>query len=839
MQQPRYAFFGTLNSFLSRFFTGKVSKVTACSGRRVVGTFVLLLCAAFNTYSQQALIHGTVKTVAGEPADYCTITIEGTSKGTTCSVNGEYKLRLQAGTCVLLFRHLGLKTKSVSVSPKPGESLLLNVELESDAVTSKEAEITNKGDNRREQVSLTTLDPKNAKMLTSAFGDFNKLLATLPGVVSNNELSSQYAVRGGSYDENLVYVNDMEIYRPFLVRSGQQEGLSFVNPDLVKSVEFSSGGWQPRFGDKLSSVLNIEYKNPVKWGGSVTMGLLTQQGHIEGLSKNRRVSFVAGVRRKSAQYLFNKTFLTSGLPVTGQYLPRFVDAQANVTINLTGASDSARGGKTTLNILFSYASNRYLVRPQAQQTDFGTIQQKLRVNIAFDGQEIMDYDTWQGGLKLSRIWNRRHRSDVVVSGVNTLERERINVEGGYNIGEVQTDRSKSDFNKIIYSLGVGTMYNYGRNDLSANILNVLNRNYYKPNNTHSFEYGISYAQERIQDNLYNYSFTDSTGYTKLTPPFMMGENFIINNRYAGYVQHRYDLTPASALTYGFRLNYATLNGQVLFSPRVQYSIKPDWKKDVVFRFATGYYQQAPFYREMRDSLGHLNTNLKAQSSVHFIAGSDLRFNLWNRPFKFTAEGYYKNMWHVVAYDVDNVLLRYYANNNTVAYAAGADFRVAGEFIKGAESWFSLGLMRAREDLGFDNQGYLRRPTDQLITFNFFFQDHLPNRPSDRVYVNTSFGSGLPFGPPRDLNNRAALAGPAYRRVDIGFSKVLTLGDKSQRVGRYFDTIWMGIEILNVLGVSNTINYTWIKDFYNQQWAVPNTLSTRFLNLKLITTFGGG
>lgn len=750
-------------------------------------------------------------------------------------MNGDYRLKLSAGSYNLVYKRLGFRSKTLAVSPKAGETITLKVVLETEVNTAAETEIVSQTD-KRDQVSMITLNARNAKLMPSTFGDFNRMLASLPGVVSNNELSSQYAVRGGNFDENLVYVNDMEIYRPFLVRSGQQEGLSFVNPDLVKSVEFSTGGWQPRFGDKLSSVLNVEYKQPTKWDASATLGILSQGGHIEGITKNKRISFVAGVRRKSAQYLFDKSFLTKGLEVTGEYKPRFVDAQANITFDLTPRSDSASEKKTTLTTLFSYAGNRYQVKPASRESDFGTIQKKFRIFIAFDGQEIMNYDTWQAGFKLSKVFSRKLRSDLILSGVTTKERESIDVEGGYNICDVQTDRTKSDYNQCTFSRGVGTMYTYGRNDLDALIVNLLSRNYYKPSEKHHIEYGAGYTQERIRDDLYNYSFIDSVDYTHITE-FMQHVNTTLVHRFSAYVQHKWDLSERSTLTYGVRANYGSLNKQMLVSPRLQFSIHPKWEKDVLFRFATGYYQQPPLYREMRDSTGYLNKNLKAQTSVHFIAGSDIKFKMWNRDFKFTAEAYFKNMWHVVAYDVDNVRLRYYANNNTVAYTTGADFRVSGEFVRGAESWFSLGFLRAREDLGFDTVGYVRRPTDQLLTFNIFFQDHLPNNPSARVYLNTAFGTGLPFGPPRDLTNRAAITGPAYRRVDIGFSKVLTMADKTTRMGRYFDSVWIGLEILNIMGVSNTISYTWIKDFSNNSFAIPNTLSTRFYNLRVIMNFG--
>lgn len=788
-----------------------------------------------NAQSKSTLtISGRVTEADGTPIEGCQVIIKGQNAKTNTDSTGRYSITANSAKSVSIsFQHVGYLAFTQAIKPVAGKTVYsLSPMLSFKPTETSEVEIT-ASDKFRDQVSITELKPKDIKTLPSTFGDFNMILATLPGVISNNELSSQYSVRGGNFDENLVYVNDIEIYRPFLVRAGQQEGLSFVNPDMVKSVEFSSGGWQPRFGDKLSSVLNVAYKTPTKFGGSLTAGILNQAVSLEGTALNNRLSWVAGVRRKSSQYLFSQSFLTSGLPVTGEYLPNFVDAQTFINYNFTTKADSAAGRATTLGLLVSYANNNYLVRPKDRETDFGTLTQTLRLYIAFIGQEKLFYETWQAGLKLSHTYNPNWKSDVTFSAVNTTERERTDIEGGYRLCDVQKDPSKSNFNECVGERGIGTYYQYARNDLDAIILNVLNRNYFRLDPRNKFEFGVSLAQEQVNDRLDEYTFVDSSDFVRVSP-YIFATNKTITNRVSGYVQHTWLPSSTTTITYGLRYQFSTLNRQHLLSPRVQLSYKPEITRDIIFKLSTGIYHQPPFYREMRNAAGVVNTGLLAQSSAHFIGGADYNLKLWGRPFKITGEAYYKYLWNVVPYDVDNVRLRYFATNSAVAYAAGTDLRFSGEFINGAESWISLGVMQTKELIDGNPSGWTRRPTDQLITASVFFQDHLPNAPSARVYLNAVWGTGLPFGPPGDLANRGMLSGAQYRRVDIGFSKIIVL-TRGKGAGHVFDNIWCGLEVLNLLGVDNTISYTWVKDVFNTQFAVPNTLSTRFFNLRVIGT----
>ena len=799
-----------------------------------------------------ATLNGSV-THLSQPLQGVYIRIKSLNKGTQTDGAGKFNIKVPAETDLKVeVSYVGKTTRIYNLRLKPNEIRQLNAELEDDIKENAEIQITGKRD-LREQVSVVTIDPKIAKYMPSPFGDFNKVIATMPGVVSNNELSSTYSVRGGNYNENLVYVNDIEIYRPFLVSSGQQEGLSFVNPDMVKSVEFSSGGFQARYGDKLASVLNVQYKNPKKFGGSVSLGILAQTASIEGADSSGRISYVVGFRRKDARYLFGASKLVKGLDVKGEYLPLFVDAQSFVTIDLSSReSRKSQPGKTTLSILNAYARNRYSVRPASRETQFGTIQRVLRLYTAYDGEESLDYDTWQSGLRLSHHWNTTMKSDLAASFVSTRERERVDVEGGYRLCDVETNQSKADFNKCIATRGVGTEYRYARNRLEGLIFQINQRNYLNPDSSRlETEFGWNASSEKLNDYLYEYKFVDSSDFVAESAP-LIASNSLQTLRAGAYVQQNWRINEQISLNYGLRAAWWSGNNEWIFSPRMQFSWKPDWKKDWLFKASTGVYQQQPFYRELRNYQGELNMNLRSQKSAQLVLGASRKFMLWNREFQLNQELYGKYLWDVVPYDVDNVRIRYYGNNDAVAYAWGYDLRLGGEFIRGSESWFSLGVLSTRENVIGDSSnvydengenivarkeiGFIRRPTDQRVTLGVFFQDHLPKNPSVRMYLNMIIGTGLPFGPPDSPDNRATLKAPPYRRVDIGFSKVLSLSDRSTRMGRYFESMWIGLEILNLIGAENTISYNWIKDVYNVQYAIPNTLSTRFLNLRLQVKF---
>lgn len=779
---------------------------------KLIFSFLVLITQVL--LAQTGKVNGIVEDEKGSPLTGVNIQKEGSSSGVFTDKSGEYTIDIEAGKpTILVFSHVGYTPEKHTITLQEGETLQLNITLAETTEMLTGVQIEGERDNR-DEVSVTKIKPKSLENLPTAFGDFNKILTTLPGVVSNNELSSTYSVRGGSFDENLIYVNDIPVYRPFLISNGQQEGLSFVNSNLVESVEFSAGGWQPKYGDKLSSVLNVDYKKPSEFGASLTVGLLGGTAHVEGATKSKNITYVAGVRHKSAQYLLNT------LETQGEYLPKFTDLQAYVSFKLDD--------RTSLGVLTSYGRNRYFVQPQSRETEFGTFDRSFRLFVGFAGREILEYDTYQGGVKLTRKLSDRFKSELIASGVYALEREYTDVEGAYRLCDVDKNLGSDTFNECVYIRGVGSNYDYGRNNLEANIINLENRNVYTVNAKNTVEFGLGYSYQNIDDQLNEYTFRDSVDYV-IDIQSLQADNEVSSEQYTGHIQHTSDLTKRITTTYGVRLNYWTLNEQLLVSPRWQISFRPGWVRDVVFRAATGVYQQPAFYRELRDQSGNLNKDLKAQKSIHFISGMDYNFKWWGRDFKFIGELYYKRLRDVVAYDIDNVKVRYYANNNAKAYATGLDLRVSGEFIEGTESWFSLGLLNAREDVEGDGRGYIRRPTDQRLNIAVFFQDHLPNNPTFRVSLNLFFGSGLPFGPPQNFEKRNVFSGDTYRRLDIGFSKLFYLNKEKYKEERQ---LMLSAEILNVLAVSNAISYTWVTDVSNNQFAVPNTLSARFLNVKL-------
>lgn len=804
---------------------------------RLLPVLVLVLLGAYQAVAQQAIVSGTVITPANQPLEMAVVGVKGQQTGVQTDTKGKFSMVLSPGQeHTLVFRYLGFKETEINITLSPGERRMLQVVLQPLSKELGTVQVQGRDErSTREQVSISRINPRITKELPSVFGDFNKVLSTLPGVSSNNELSSTYSVRGGNYDENLVYVNGIEIYRPFLVSSGQQEGLSFVNPDLVSDVLFSSGGWQPRYGDKLSSVLDIRYKEPRIFAASATAGLMGGSVHVEAPSKNKKVSYLLGMRHKNAQYVLNS------LPVNGDYRPVFTDVQAYVHADLSRSSSSNPGAtaRTSLGILTSYARNQYLVLPQSRQTTFGTINRVVRLFVGFEGRERMEYETWQGGINLTHFFRENLKLELILSSMLTDEREFRDVEAGYFLCDVNLDPSSGQFNQCTQQRDVGSRFDHSRNVLRARLLAAENRNTLQLSNRSEVLWGFKAGRESIRDHLSEWSFLDSAEYVQQSG-LLHTTIGLQSTRLNAYAQHTFDLDSLQTLTYGIRASYWTVNGEVTVSPRVQYSFISRRNPNLSYKTAIGYYHQPPFYRELRDAQGKLNRNLKAQRSVHFIAGSEYHFKVWERDFKLVSEAYFKYLTNVIPYDVDNVRLRYFAANMAKAYAAGIDVRVNGEFIKGAESWFSLGLLSTREDIENDvdqqgqPRGYLRRPTDQRLNLGIFFQDEMPNDPSLKMYLNLVYGSGLIFNAPDAPAFRGSFAGPSYKRVDVGFSKLIALRDL--RKESTLESIWISLEVLNLIDAYNTVSYNYIKDLDNITYFVPNYLSSRLLNLRIIARF---
>ncbi|AKQ45578.1 colicin receptor [Rufibacter radiotolerans] len=809
---------------------------------------VLFLSTSLPSWAQQSFLQGIVQDPKQKPLVGATVAIQGKDLGTSTDARGKFSLKLEPNTKhVLVITYIGYHAYTREIELLPQETRFLTVELQEVNTHINEVRILGKSLNdTREQVSITRLDPRLTQRLPAPFQEFNKVLLTLPGVTSNNELSSSYSVRGGNFDENLVYVNGMEVYRPFLNISGQQEGLSFVNPDLVQDITFSSGGWQPKYGDKLSSVLDIQYKTLTTFESTVSGSLTGGSLHTEGVAAKGRMTYLLGARHKNATYVLNS------LQVEGNYRPKFSDVQTFLTYDLSPADQRAAGlePKTQLSFLGNIAHNNYQVRPETRETSFGNQFQMVRLLVGYDGQEQMRYTTYQGGLRLQHELKPNLKAELIYSGLYSQEREYRDLEAGYRFCDAEPSPGVSPFNRCAGERGIGSRYEFSRNRLRASLQTIELKTTWTASRRSEFSAGLKTGHENIQDHLQEYSFQDSSDYVyNLTT--LHTQQSLNSWRYQGFAQHQWQLDSIQTLTYGARFHYWSVNKQLSVSPRVQYALRfpnlPAWS----FKVATGLYVQAPLYRELRNGNGTLHPNMENQQAWHFITGSEYQFQKWGRPFKLSAEAYYKYLPSIIPYEQDNMRIRYLPGVKGTAYAMGLDVRVNGEFIKGEESWFSVGFLRTRENLTGDSTsirnpetrevvrkeatGYVRRPSDQLLNFGVFFQDHLPNNPTLRMYLNGVFSSGLPFGPPGDINLRSAFDGPSYKRVDIGFSKLITLRPSEEsKFG--LKSLWLSLEVLNMIAANNVVSYNYIKDFNGVTYAVPNYLTSRLVNVRFMAKF---
>lgn len=792
-------------------------------------SFFLIFAFIINTVSSQPaeMIHGLVVDQKNEPVPDVNILIENTQRGVITEKNGTFRIDLDERDedKFLIFTHVNYVGRRISVKELRQMFPDVRVVLEDSVRILNQVDVKDSRINDLDQRAGTyLLYPLESQFAPAPFQDISAILITLPGVSSVNEFSSAYSVRGGNYDENLVYVNNIPVYRPQIITAGQQEGLGFINLDLTEEVQFSSGGWETKYGDALSSAMNVRYKKPDTFSGSAQASLLGGSVHVEGSSRDRKFSYLAGARLKASEYLLNT------LETDGEYRPRFTDLQTYLNYDISGKQ---KPGTSEIGVLFSYAKNRYLVQPTSRETTFGTFDNQLRLFVAFEGQERLTYDTWQTGINLSHRLNSKWNTQLILSGTYSREREYYDIESGYLLCNVDTDPTSTGFNKCLSNIGIGTNYYYGRNLLDARLVNIESRNEVIIDNANTLEFGWSFAHHRFDDRLSEYEFIDSADYVTITEA-VQAQTDLSYIRLNAYLQNTSYFEGEQSLTYGIRVLYQDIGKNLLFSPRIQYNLKPEFSRNIVFRTSAGLYHQAPFYREFRNNQGEINDSLKAQSSVHAIAGIDLNFNRSGRPFKLTTEIYYKYFWNVNPYDIENVRIRYYAENIAKAYAAGIDFRISGEFIPGDESWFSLGLLSTKEDLETDQRGYIPRPMDQRVNLAIFFQDHIPGAPTFRVHLRLLYSSGLPFSPPMNPEVRNSFRGGEYQRVDIGFSKMLKLSINKKNP--FFKSLWLSAEILNLTAHQNTISYYWVQDVNNYYYAVPNSLSQRFFNIRGMLKF---
>lgn len=753
---------------------------------------------------------------------------------TVSNQNGEFSLMIKELIPLKIeISAIGYKTKTLEITSNFEE--LLHITLDSHSQNIDEINISGtKTQNQHNQ----KIEVSHVNLLPSAAGPgIEGLVRSQMGVSSNNELSSQYRVRGGNFDENLVYVNGQEVYRPFLIRAGQQEGLSFVNPDLVESVEFSSGGFSSSYGDKMSSVLDIRYKKPTKFGGGVSGGMLGGSAHLEGIALKNKLTWVTGARYKTNRYLLGT------LDEKGTYNPNYTDVQGFVSYKLNN--------KISFDFLSNYSLNSYNFIPETKETIFGTLYEVKKLMIYFEGQEQDRFETAFGVFSTNYNINNENKINLAFTGFRTFEEENYDIIGEYWMQEV-VDQNDPDADwDPDAAIGVGKFHQHARNELLGEVVstNLSGEHLHKQSTT---SWNIEYKREIFRDRISEWESLDSAFYNipqnNNTLEFVYaqkGKNSTENHRINGFIKNETDLFVGEGklvVDGGIRYSYNTFTEEILISPRLLLSYLPTNSK-MRYRASGGAYHQPPLYKEMRMANGEINHNVKSQKSWQAVAGFDYYFDISEYPLKFTTEFYYKYMYNLIPYQIDNVRIIYSGKNEAKGYATGIDFKINGELVPGEESWATLSIMKTAEDL-FDDKwkdpsksgapGYIPRPSDQRVNFSIFLQDYFPKNPNFKAHLSFLFGSGLPFGPPRSERYMAVHRYPPYRRVDLGLS--YNLINSKVFNNKHFKNIWIGVEVFNLPDINNTISYYWVTDIYKQQYATPNYLTSRRINLRLTAKF---
>ncbi len=815
-------------------------------------TFIALFVFAIALSAQGRLfVRGYILDEKKDAITYASVQVKGEAIGSISNESGFYEIIFpRQDSVTLVFSCLGYETVERSFVPTSDQAYNMLITMHSTSEVLGEVEV--KAQNRQTS-SMIAIDSDQLKFMPDASGGgIESLLTTFAGVSSNNELSSQYSVRGGSYDENSVYVNGIEVYRPLLVRAGQQEGLSFINPDMVGEVEFSAGGFDAKYGDKMSSVLDVTYKKPTSFEANLAVSLQGVSAYVG--SSSEKFTQVHGIRYK------NQSVLLGTLDTDGEYDANYIDYQTYMTWKIAP--------KWELSFLGNFSQNIYDFTPQSRSTSFGTISDATNFTVYFTGSERDIFRTYFGALGLGYKPTNDLSVRFDISAYHTDEQETYDITGEYWLSELDLSSTSSD-SDVSGSLGTGSYHEHARNSLSASVINIGHTGELKLPSNH-IQWGASYQTEIISDNISEWETRDSAGYTLPTNPDkveiiynLYSDVELLSHRVQGYLQDTYMLEKERSLwvfTGGFRVNYWSFNREFLLSPRATIAVFPDWKADINFRFSTGLYYQAPFYKEMRveetDASGNnyvtLNSDIQAQRSLHTILGMDYFFRAWNRPFKLTVEAYYKPSDRVISYYVDNVRVRYSGENDAVAYSAGVDVKFFGEFVPGTDSWISFSWMRSRENLISDSYslysnagnylgeiypGWISRPNEQRYNISFFFQDYFPNHPEYKVNVKLVWSDGLPFGPPHSERYEAVLRTKAYNRVDIGASRGFLVGrEKFMDYISPVKNIWLSLEIFNLFDIQNVNSYYWVTDIYGGQYAVPNYLTGFMINFKASVGF---
>jgi hypothetical protein len=817
---------------------------------------ILLLSLLFigtGAFAQNPLLYGVIIDENRNPVEGVSIYYEDNGKKVEVITDpsGFYALEIPANKDVIVwFSHISFTKSSLALNLGPKDNFEFNSIL-STGVTQIDTVILEIQSSRRRVEGMTYIKPEVIRKMVGPNPGVESILKSLGGVTSNNELSTQYSVRGGSYDENLVYVEDFEIYRPFLIRSGQQEGLSFTNSEMIENVDFSAGGWQAKYGDKMSSVLDITYRRPKEYAAALEASFLGGSLTLEGISPDKKWTALVGARYRDNSLLVNSQETETN------FKPTFADVQTMFTYS--------PNSKWELSFLGNISQNKYHYQPLSRQTNFGTIDEPIALQIIYDGQEKDEYETYFGAFKSVYHVSEDFILKFIGSAYHTQEQEHFDILAQYALGEVDSNIGSETFGDIKFARGVGSQLNHARNNLDALIVNAEVKGY-QIVGKNNLEWGIKYTREDIRDRLVEWEVIDSAGFSVRPPivdlpndqpynpytgplvPFqsIRATNFAEINRFSGYAQWSRKAKLGSATIWmnaGVRAHQWQVavygekgNSQVTVSPRVQFAIKPEWENtDMVFRLSGGLYHQPPFYRELRDSIGMVRPNVKAQQSIHVVLSNDYSFRWNDRPFKLVSEVYYKKMDDVNTYTLENVRIRYRANNDAVAYAYGLDMRLNGEFVPGTESWVSFGYMKTEENI--NDKGYIARPTDQRLKFGVLFQDYVPNIPSLKMYLNLVYNTGLPGGSPSYADPyQYQLRLNDYRRADAGFAYVVTDAEKKYDKGHWlsvFKELTIGLEIFNLFNNQNAITNTWVRDIYTKsQYGIPNYLTSRVFSLKM-------
>ena len=783
---------------------------------------LLLIISGTIQAQNQVTLSGRVLDESQTPLAFVTIKVENQLAGSTTDLDGKYQFTFQtADTVVITYQMMGFQKRTKKLINPQGK-LTLNIvmkpmSLDLAGVTVKEV--------RRQLSGTQQLDAEKLKHLPSTTGNaVEELVATQAGVSTHNELSSQYNVRGGSFDENSVYINGVEVYRPLLISSGQQEGLSVINRDIAEKINFSAGGFDAQYGDKMSSVLDITYKRPQHNEAKVALSLLG--GSVYAGMKKGNFTMTHGIRYKTNQYLLGS------LETKGEYNPSFLDYQTYISWQ--------PNKKWSFDVIGNISQNKYDFVPENRNTNFGTMQDVKSFKVYFDGQEKDLFRTFFGTFSLSRHFGPKSKLSLLGSAFMTQERETYDIQGQYWLSETNTSEQ----------LGVGTYLEHARNYLNANMKSLKLLYDLKAGN-HQILSGITWKNEAIKEKANEWEMRDSSGYSiphdptrlELIYSLRSPELKMTSNRMEFFAQDTWRFENNAgvfSLNYGARLSYWNWNKEWLFSPRVSLGYVPSWNDRFTFRLASGIYYQAPFYKELRDTTTidgttyiTLNKGIRSPRSIQVVLGGDYKFSMRERLFKLTAEVYYKALSCINPYNVDNVRIVYYGQNIGKGYTTGVDLKLFGEFIEGTDSWISLSLMKAQQTI---NGKSMPQPTDQRYNVNFFFTDFFPGTTRWQMNLKATVAGGLPFGPPHTGLEKQVFRAPAYKRVDIGMNYRLLDnedGRNPHKWARPFRNIWLGLDGFNILGINNVSSYYWVTDVTNQQYAVPNYLTGRQINFRIL------